>query len=74
MTVGLVALFNISIELLFIYVSFLIINQIPFEHVVKNVRLVPLLKIFLAISLGYLVSSFIITFIQQVQELRGIIQ
>ncbi|MBM7543672.1 DUF1146 family protein [Periweissella beninensis] len=74
MTTGLVALFNISIELLFIYVTFLIINQIPFEHIVKNAKFVPILKLFLAIGLGFLVSSFLITFIQQVQDLHGIVQ
>lgn len=73
MTTGVVSLFQICLEIVLIYVSFLLINAIPFEKLMVKQNYAQLLKILLAIVVGYIVSLFFINFIQQVQGLRGLI-
>lgn len=74
MTAGVVALFQMCLEILMIYVAFLLLNAIPFERIVVKENYAQLLKIFIAIALGYLVSLFFIAFIEQVQALQGLVK
>lgn len=73
MTAGFVALAQIITEFIFIYVSFLLLNTIPFERFMQRPGYAQLMKMFLAIVMGYIISLFFINFIDQVQALRGIV-
>lgn len=73
MTSGIVALIQIGLEIILIYVAFLLMNAIPFERIIAKANYAQILKIFLAIIIGYLVSLFFINFVEQVQALRGLV-
>lgn len=73
MTAGVAALFQICLEIVMIYISFLVVNAIPFEKVIAKANYAQILKILLAIVIGYIVSLFFINFIDQVQALRGLV-
>ncbi|QBO36734.1 DUF1146 domain-containing protein [Periweissella cryptocerci] len=73
MTAGFVALAQIITEFIFIYVSFVLLNSIPFERFMKRPAYAQLMKVFLAIVMGYVISLFFINFVTQVQALRGIV-